>query len=60
MRDISEDDIQRAMKAFGEEVKAKAAARQDAVIARLREEIARVRPITARLLQEKADKGPVE
>jgi len=58
--DITDDDIKRAMRAFGEDVKAKAAARQDNVIARLREEIARVRPFTARLLQEKADKDPVE
>ncbi len=45
-RDITEEDIERAVKAFGVEVKAQSVGRQEYVIARLRKEIARVRPFT--------------
>ncbi len=51
LRDITEKDIQRAIRAFGIEVKARSTARQEYVIARLRKEIARVRPFTERLLR---------
>ena len=50
MRDITEKDIKRALKAFGVEVKQQTAARQDQVIAKLRQEIERLRPHAERLI----------
>ncbi len=49
-KDITEKDIKRAMKEFGEQVKAQANSRQDMVINKLREEIDRLRPQAQRLL----------
>lgn len=52
-RDITDKDIRKAMAAFGVEVKAQSEARQDMVIGKLREEIARLIPQTKRLLYGK-------
>ena len=49
-KDITEKDINRAMKEFGVQVKAQANNRQDMVIAKLRKEIDRLKPQAQRLL----------
>jgi uncharacterized small protein (DUF1192 family) len=53
MKDITDKEIKKAMAAFGSQVKAQAAARQDVVIGKLREEIARLKPQMKRLLHGK-------
>jgi hypothetical protein len=49
-KDITQKDVNRAMKAFGLKVKEQSASRQDFIIAKLREEMDRLRPQAARLL----------
>lgn len=51
--DITEQDIKKAMTAFGVQVKEQASKRQDAVIANLRKEINRLKPYAQRLLHGK-------
>jgi hypothetical protein len=48
--DITDDIIARAMAAFGKQVAAQSAARQDFVISRLRAEMVRMRPMADRLI----------
>lgn len=49
-KDVTEKDIKKAMKEFGLQVNMQARTRQDMVIAKLREEIDRLRPQAQRLL----------
>jgi len=48
--DIADEVVDRAMGAFGKHVAAQSAVRQDAVIARLRTELDRMRPHADRLI----------
>lgn len=48
--DIADEAINRALKDFGSHVAAQSAARQDAVIAKLRAELNRLRPHADRLI----------
>lgn len=48
--DIAEENINRAVRAFGEEVAAQSEARKNYVISRLRQEMAKLRPHAKRLL----------
>ena len=52
-KDITEKDITKAMKSFGNKVKARSAQNQDHVIRQLRAEMNRLRPQAARLLYGK-------
>ena len=58
-KDITDKDIDRAMKAFGEQVKALSAARQDFVMAKLEQEMARLRPHATRLLNGPGEQSVV-
>ena len=53
-KDITQKDINKAMKAFGKQVKAQSARRREFVKARLEDEMAKLRPQAARLIYGKA------
>jgi hypothetical protein len=52
--DVTQKDIDRAMKAFGEHVRAQSANRRNFVAAKLEEEMARLRPQAERLIYGKS------
>ena len=53
-KDITQKDIDKAMKAFGKQVKAQSAGRRGFVQAKLEEEMAKLRPQASRLIHGKA------
>lgn len=54
MKDLTQEDIDNAMKAFGEQVKEQSAGRRAFVEAKLEEEMARLRPLAKRLIYGKS------
>ena len=53
MKDLTQKNIDKAMKAFGEQVKKQSANRRAFVEAKLEEEMARLRPLAKRLIYGK-------